>query len=195
VLALVKVLLEQPPDDLSVRRRSALAAVAVLHPTQFDELLRERVLALVASAPDESLINVLFLLRKLPRIWPMLHSDARDRLQRFVEKPIGNGRHSTALGLSIEPLRDDNSVVITASSPDRTSFGCEPGRDFTYFGEAYFRDALTRTRSFVQAFEMAKASVAKQEAAEKLEASLPQMWAGRAIAERLKQAADSPHKE
>jgi hypothetical protein len=95
----------------------------------------------------------------------------------------------------IEPLRDDNSVVITASSPDRTSFGCEPGRDFTYFGEAYFRDALTRTRSFVQAFEMAKASVAKQEAAEKLEASLPQMWAGRAIAERLKQAADSPHKE
>ncbi|HYR34865.1 MAG TPA: C13 family peptidase, partial [Burkholderiales bacterium] len=95
----------------------------------------------------------------------------------------------------IEPLRDDNSVVITASSPDRTSFGGEPGRDFTYFGEAYFRDALTRTRSFVQAFEMAKASVAKQEAAEKLEASLPQMWAGRAIAERLKQAADSPHKE
>jgi len=95
----------------------------------------------------------------------------------------------------IEPLRDDNSVVITASSPERTSFGCEPGRDFTYFGEAYFRDALTRTRSFVQAFEMAKASVAKQEAAEKLEASLPQMWAGRALAERLKQAADSPHKE
>ena len=48
----------------------------------------------------------------------------------------------------IEPLRDDNSVLITASSPDRSSFGCEPGRDFTYFGEAYFRDALARTRSF-----------------------------------------------
>jgi len=42
----------------------------------------------------------------------------------------------------IEPLRDANSVVITASSAERTSFGCEPGRDFTYFGEAYFRDAL-----------------------------------------------------
>jgi hypothetical protein len=95
----------------------------------------------------------------------------------------------------IEPLRDDNSIVITASSPDRSSFGCEPGRDFTYFGEAYFRDALARTRSFVRAFEMAKAAVGKQEAAEKLTPSLPQMWVGPAIAERLKQAADGPDKE
>ncbi|HUQ73613.1 MAG TPA: C13 family peptidase [Burkholderiales bacterium] len=95
----------------------------------------------------------------------------------------------------IEPLRDDNSVVITASSPERTSFGCEPGRDFTYFGEAYFRDALASTRSFTQAFEMAKAAVAKQEAAEHLEPSLPQMWVGPAMAERLKKAADSPEKK
>jgi hypothetical protein len=95
----------------------------------------------------------------------------------------------------IEPLRDDNSVVITASSPDRTSFGCEPGRDFTYFGEAYFRDALASTRSFTQAFETAKAAVARQEAAEKLEPSLPQMWVGPAMAERLKKAADSPEKK
>jgi len=95
----------------------------------------------------------------------------------------------------IEPLRDDNSIVITASSPDRTSFGCEPGRDFTYFGEAYFRDALARTRSFVEAFELAKSSVAKQEAAERLEASLPQMWVGPAIAAHLKQAAEPPDKQ
>jgi hypothetical protein len=95
----------------------------------------------------------------------------------------------------IEPLRDDNSIVITAAAPDRTSFGCEPGRDFTYFGDAYFRDALARTRSFTRAFELAKQSIAKQEAAQKLEPSLPQMWVGRAIAERLEKAADSPRKE
>ncbi len=95
----------------------------------------------------------------------------------------------------IEPLRDDNSIVITAASAERTSFGCEPGRDFTYFGEAYFRDALARTRSFTRAFDLAKASVAKQEAAEKLVASLPQMWVGPAIAERLKKTADAPDKE
>lgn len=86
----------------------------------------------------------------------------------------------------IEPLRDANSIVIAAAAPDRTSFGCEAGRDFTYFGEAYFRDALAQTRSFSAAFELAKASVAKKEAAEKLTPSLPQMWVGPAIAERLK---------
>ena len=92
----------------------------------------------------------------------------------------------------IEPLRDDNTIVITASSADRTSFGCEAGRDFTYFGEAYFRDALARTRSFTRAFELAKAIVSEREAKEKLEPSLPQMWVGSAIAERLKNAPDQP---
>jgi hypothetical protein len=92
----------------------------------------------------------------------------------------------------IEPLRDDNTVVITASAPDRNSFGCEAGRDFTYFGQAYFRDALAQTRSFTAAFELAKEIVAKQEAEEKLLASLPQMWVGPAIAERLKRLADQP---
>jgi hypothetical protein len=86
----------------------------------------------------------------------------------------------------IEPLRDANTIVIAAAAPDRTSFGCEADRDFTYFGEAYFRDALAQTRSFTAAFELAKALVAKKEAAEKLTPSLPQMWVGPALAERLK---------
>ncbi|HYL24874.1 MAG TPA: C13 family peptidase, partial [Burkholderiales bacterium] len=94
----------------------------------------------------------------------------------------------------IEPLRDDNSVVITASAAERSSFGCETGRDFTYFGEAYFRDALARTRSFTQAFELAKAAVAKREAEGKLTPSLPQMWVGRAVAARLQQPADQADK-
>ena len=85
----------------------------------------------------------------------------------------------------IEPLRDNNSVVITAAAPDRTSFGCEAGRDFTYFGQAYFRDALAKTRSFTEAFEVAKEIVAKQEAEEKLPRSQPQISVGTAIAEKL----------
>ncbi|MGQ0656028.1 MAG: C13 family peptidase [Betaproteobacteria bacterium] len=87
----------------------------------------------------------------------------------------------------IEPLRDDNSVVITASAPERNSFGCEAGRDFTYFGQAYFRDALSQTGSFVEAFELAKDIVHKQETEEQLVASLPQMWVGSAIAARLRE--------
>jgi len=96
----------------------------------------------------------------------------------------------------IEPLKDANSVVITASAPDRASFGCEPGRDFTYFGQAYFRDALAQTRSFTRAFEAARAGVEKMEAVEGVAPpSNPQMWVGAAMAERLKQAADAPEKE
>jgi hypothetical protein len=95
----------------------------------------------------------------------------------------------------IEPLRDENSIIITAAAPDRASFGCEPGREFTYFGDAYFRDALARTRSFTRAFDMAKESIARQEAAEKLEPSLPQMWVGRAIAQRLQKTPDGQGKE
>jgi hypothetical protein len=93
----------------------------------------------------------------------------------------------------VEPLRDDNTVVIAAAAPDRTSFGCEAGREFTYFGQAYFRDALAQTRSFTQAFEIAKELVAKQEAAEELQPSRPQMWLGPGIAERLKKPADRPN--
>jgi hypothetical protein len=89
----------------------------------------------------------------------------------------------------IEPLRDANTVVIAAAAADRTSFGCEAGREFTYFGEAYFRDALAKTRSFIAAFQTAKDIVGERERAEKLEPSLPQIWVGAAIAERLNQLA------
>ncbi len=85
----------------------------------------------------------------------------------------------------VEPLRDDNTIVITAAAPDRTSFGCEAGRDFTYFGEAFFRDALAKTASFTEAFEIARQIVTQREAAERLPASAPQISVGRAIAELL----------
>ena len=85
----------------------------------------------------------------------------------------------------VEPLRDANTVVITAAAPDRSSFGCEHGRDFTYFGEAYFKDALAKTSSFAAAFELAKARVAEKEAAQGLAPSQPQLWLGPAIAAQL----------
>lgn len=88
----------------------------------------------------------------------------------------------------IEPLKDDNTLIITAAAADRQSFGCENGNDWTYFGEAYFKDALSRTGSFVDAFALASRSVAAREAAEHLSPpSNPRMFAGPAIAEKLRQ--------
>ena len=85
----------------------------------------------------------------------------------------------------IEPLRDDNSLIITAAAADRSSFGCEPGRDFTYFGDAYFRGGLAKTRSFAEAFGIAKELVEKQEASEKLTPSQPQIAVGSGIRKKL----------
>jgi hypothetical protein len=88
-------------------------------------------------------------------------------------------------GAFVEPLRDANTLIVTASDASNPSFGCENGRDWTYFGEAFFRDALTGTRSIVGAFEKAKVAIAEREAREGLKPSNPQIHVGAAIRERL----------
>ena len=45
-------------------------------------------------------------------------------------------------GSFIDALRDDHTIVLAAAAADRTSFGCSDDRDLTYFGEAFYRDAL-----------------------------------------------------
>jgi hypothetical protein len=85
----------------------------------------------------------------------------------------------------IEPLKDPNTIVITSSRADRTSFGCENKAEFTYFGQAYFQDALKTTDSMVEAFDVAKKAIARREKAEGLPASEPQIHVGDAIRKKL----------
>jgi len=85
----------------------------------------------------------------------------------------------------LEPLKDANTVVITAADAKSSSFGCAAGRDFTYFGRAYFGEALGRTFSFTEAFETARASVGEQERAERLSPSSPQIFIGNAVRDKL----------
>ena len=87
----------------------------------------------------------------------------------------------------IEALRDPHTLIITAAAADRTSFGCENGQDFTWFGKAYFADALAQGLGFVEAFERASRLVSELEAANHLQASQPQMVMGEAMAARLPQ--------
>ena len=85
----------------------------------------------------------------------------------------------------IDPLKDDHTLIMTASAADRTSFGCGAGSDATYFGDALFQHALRFEDSFVKAFEQAKALIAERERAEKREASNPQMFIGDEMAAKL----------
>jgi len=88
-------------------------------------------------------------------------------------------------GAFIEPLKDPDTVLITAAAADRTSFGCSDDRDLTYFGEAFYRDALPRALSLQDAFARTRAAIATREQAEHVTASDPQAWFGARIAQRL----------
>jgi len=85
----------------------------------------------------------------------------------------------------VEPLKDANTAIITAADDRSSSFGCASGRDFTYFGRAFFSEALARTFSFTEAFETARRAVTEQERAESLAPSSPQIFIGNAIREKL----------
>lgn len=65
-------------------------------------------------------------------------------------------------GQFVDALKDDDTLVISASAADRNSFGCSNDADFTYFGKAYF-EALQQTYSFSEAFELAKPVIASRE--------------------------------
>lgn len=81
----------------------------------------------------------------------------------------------------IEPLKDERTLVMTASRADRVSFGCSEEADFTYFGDALFAQALNQTDDLQQAFELARAHVAQREQSEGFEASEPQIWAPKGV--------------
>jgi hypothetical protein len=85
----------------------------------------------------------------------------------------------------IDALKDPRTIVITAAAADRTSFGCSNDRDLTYFGEAFFRDALPEARSLRDAFDRAKSAIAQRERRERVDASKPQAYFGAEMEAKL----------
>lgn len=73
----------------------------------------------------------------------------------------------------IDSMKDDLTLVITAARRDRRSFGCADENDFTYFGRAFFKEALHSSKSFAQAFENASSLVDEWERADAAKSSKP----------------------
>lgn len=88
-------------------------------------------------------------------------------------------------GSFIETLASEHTLIATAAHAQRQSFGCANGRDFTYFGEAFLRDALPHAASFLDAFRQAETAIATRERAEGLQPSQPQLQVGSAMEARL----------
>jgi hypothetical protein len=88
-------------------------------------------------------------------------------------------------GAFIDSLKNPRTIIITAAAADRTSFGCSNDRDLTYFGEAFYRDALPEARSLRQAFEKAKSAIAVRERREHVDPSKPQAYFGTEMEAKL----------
>jgi hypothetical protein len=88
-------------------------------------------------------------------------------------------------GVFAEALADANTAVITAADSGHTSFGCRSGAEWTYFGKAFFADALPRAKTLQDAFAAARALIGQEEAAERLTPSNPKMAGGAAVLARL----------
>jgi len=107
-------------------------------------------------------------------------------LQNTVILVFGGG-YKFFSGGYIEPLKDDRTLVITASRSDRISFGCGDRSDATFFGEAFFQRGLATADSFEAAFDIARKRVDEREkGSDYSPPSSPQLWVGGAMTEKLK---------
>lgn len=84
-------------------------------------------------------------------------------------------------------LESPTTLVMSASSKDRKSFGCSDTSEMTYFGRAYFKEALPEARSFEEAFATSEALITQweKELDDEVTHSLPQISVGAAIKEYL----------
>jgi hypothetical protein len=87
----------------------------------------------------------------------------------------------------VEPLKDEHTLVITASSPTKVSFGCGNESDSTYLAKALFDEEMRKTYSFEAAFAEARKSIEQRERGEGYTPSEPQIHVGDAIRGKLTQ--------
>ena len=88
-------------------------------------------------------------------------------------------------GVFVEPLANEHTIVLTAADARSTSFGCAAGRDWTYFGDALFRQSLRPGVDFRRAFDHARILIQGWEKMDRLPPSNPQGYFGTAVVEKL----------
>ena len=85
----------------------------------------------------------------------------------------------------VEPLKSDDTLIITASAADRNSFGCSNENEWTWFGKAYFDEALRDSPSFTAAFAKAVPVIAEREKKDGYTPSNPRIFEGAGIKAKL----------
>ena len=90
-------------------------------------------------------------------------------------------------GSFIPALQSPDTLIITASAADRASFGCSNEADYTYFGRAFFDEALRSQNNFRSAFDVAVGKIHQWEKAQGFPSSQPQYKLGQNMALMLPQ--------
>ena len=88
-------------------------------------------------------------------------------------------------GTFVPPLANDNTIVLTAADARSTSFGCAPERDWTYFGDAFFRQSVRPGRDLQRAFDNARVLIQGWELMDRAQPSNPQAHFGPALVAKL----------
>ena len=88
-------------------------------------------------------------------------------------------------GIFVPPLMNDDTIVMTAADANSTSFGCAPERDWTYFGDALFRQSLQPGTDFQHAFAHARTLIQGWEMMDRITPSNPQAHFGPALTQKL----------
>lgn len=81
-------------------------------------------------------------------------------------------------GQFVPVLENPGTIVMTAAAADRSSFGCQAGNDWTFFGDALINHAFRQPLPLDIQFRRAKALIAAAEEREDLLASNPQVVMG-----------------
>lgn len=92
--------------------------------------------------------------------WPLTVDDlGAAELRRWLDEA---GIRFRAVAVSacysggwIDPLKNENTLVMTAADKDHTSYGCGSDSDLTFFGKAVFQEQLAHTDSLEAAFTAA----------------------------------------
>lgn len=81
-------------------------------------------------------------------------------------------------GQFVPILKDPNTIIVTAAAADRSSFGCQAGNDWTYFGDALINHAFRQSLPLDIQLERARALISAAEDRDGLTPSNPQVEEG-----------------
>lgn len=81
-------------------------------------------------------------------------------------------------GQFVPVLQSEQSVIVTAASANRPSFGCAPGNDWTFFGDALINNALRKKQPMDAAAREAFALIRTWEDSFDVRSSEPQVSIG-----------------